>query len=62
MVRNAGGHQVCQKGLKDRKGRVLANSDKRHYQRVVAALAETITLVEQVDARLTSAVGDQSSE
>lgn len=46
---HVGGYQVCQKWLKDRKGRQLTNSDKRHYQRVAAALAETITLMEQVD-------------
>ena len=49
---HVGGYQVCQKWLKDRKGRVLSNSDKRHYQRVVAALAETIALMEQVDAAI----------
>jgi predicted helicase len=49
---HVGGYQVCQKWLKDRKGRELTNSDKRHYQRIVAALAETITLMEQVDAAI----------
>jgi predicted helicase len=49
---HVGGYQVCQKWLKDRRGRVLTNSDIRHYQRIVAALAETITLMEQVDAAI----------
>jgi len=49
---HVGGYQVCQKWLKDRKGRELTNSDKRHYQRIVAALAETITLMGQVDAAI----------
>jgi hypothetical protein len=49
---HVGGYQVCHKWLKDRKGRELTNSDKRHYQRVVAALAETITLMGQVDAAI----------
>ena len=49
---HVGGYQVCQKWLKDRKGRELKNSDIRHYQRIVAALAETITLMEQVDAAI----------
>jgi len=46
-----GGYQVCQKWLKDRKGRALSYDDIRHYQKVVAALAETMTmtLMEQVD-------------
>ena len=49
---HVGGYQVCQKWLKDRKERLLTNSDKRHYQRIVAALAETIALMEQVDAAI----------
>jgi predicted helicase len=44
-----GGYQVCQKWLKDRKGRVLTFDDIRHYQRIVAALAETKQSMEQVD-------------
>src|SRR6185437_6513808 len=46
---HVGGYQVCQKWLKDRKGRTLSFEDIQHYQRAVAALAETITLMEQVD-------------
>jgi predicted helicase len=46
---HVGGYQVCHKWLKDRKGRVLSFDDIRHYQRIVAALAATITLMEQVD-------------
>jgi len=49
---HVGGYQVCHKWLKDRKGRALTNSDIKHYQRVVAALAETITLMERVDAAI----------
>ena len=49
---HVGGYQVCHKWLKDRKGRELTNSDKRHYQRVVAALGETIALMGQVDAAI----------
>ncbi len=44
-----GGYQVCQKWLKDRKGRVLTFDDIQHYQRTVAALAETIDLMKQID-------------
>ncbi len=43
------GYQVCHKWLKDRKGRTLTFADLKHYQRIVAALAETITLMEQID-------------
>jgi Type ISP C-terminal specificity domain len=46
---HVGGYQVCQKWLKDRKGRVLTFDDIKHYQRIVAALAETITLMAGID-------------
>ena len=46
---HVGGYQVCHKWLKDRKGRVLSFEDILHYQRVVAALEETIALMERVD-------------
>jgi predicted helicase len=46
---HVGGYQVCHKWLKDRKGRVLSYEDIRHYQRVVAALGETIALMERID-------------
>lgn len=44
-----GGYQVCEKWLKDRRGRVLTGEDIRHYQRVVVSLRETIRLMEEVD-------------
>lgn len=44
-----GGYQVCEKWLKDRKGRELSINDFYHYQHIVAALAETITRMEQID-------------
>lgn len=44
-----GGYQVCQKWLKDRKGRVLSPEDITHYQRIVVALQETIRLMQQID-------------
>ncbi|HRU24448.1 MAG TPA: helicase [Candidatus Latescibacteria bacterium] len=44
-----GGYQVCHKWLKDRKGRTLTFDDIQHYCRVVAALGETIRLMEQID-------------
>ena len=44
-----GGYQVCHKWLKDRKGRTLSFEDIQHYQRIVAALAETMTLMARVD-------------
>lgn len=46
---HVGGYQVCQKWLKDRKGRTLEYEDGEHYQRIVTALAETIPLMAQID-------------
>ena len=44
-----GGYQVCEKWLKDRRGRELSAEDIAHYQQVVVALGETIKLMAQVD-------------
>lgn len=44
-----GGYQVCEKWLKDRKGRVLSGDDIAHYQRVVVSLKETIRLMKEID-------------
>lgn len=45
-----GGYQVCNKWLKDRRGRTLSKEDISHYQRVVVALSETIRLMAEIDA------------
>ena len=47
-----GGYQVCEKWLKDRRGRRLSFEDLTHYQRVVVALRETIRLMSEVDAAI----------
>ena len=44
-----GGYQPAQKWLKDRKGRVLANADIEHYQKMIVALAETGRIMGEVD-------------
>lgn len=44
-----GGYQVCNKWLKDRKGRRLSEGDIVHYQKIVVALAETIRLMKEID-------------
>lgn len=44
-----GGYQVCQKWLKDRKGRTLSPEDITHYQRIIVALQETIQLMQKID-------------
>ena len=44
-----GGYQVCEKWLKDRKGRTLSADDIAHYQKIVVALSETIRLMAEID-------------
>lgn len=44
-----GGYQVCEKWLKDRKGRALSADDLAHYQKIVVALSETIRLMAEID-------------
>jgi len=44
-----GGYQVCEKWLKDRKGRTLSKGDIAHYQKIVVALSETIRLMKKID-------------
>jgi len=44
-----GGYQVCEKWLKDRKGRRLSKDDTVHYQKIVVALDETIRLMKEID-------------
>ncbi len=44
-----GGYQVCQKWLKDRKGRRLSYDDITHYQKIVLTLRETISLMAEID-------------
>jgi hypothetical protein len=45
-----GGYQVCEKWLKDRKGRTLTKADVAHYHKIVIALSETIQLMQEIDA------------
>ena len=44
-----GAHQVCEKWLKDRKGRRLSAHDITHYQKIVAAISETICIMGEID-------------
>jgi len=44
-----GGYQVCEKWLKDRRGRKLSYEDVCHYQKITVTLDETIKLMAQVD-------------
>jgi hypothetical protein len=49
-----GGYQVCEKWLKDRKGRVLSYDDRIRYQKIVVALQETIRLMGEIDRAIPS--------
>lgn len=44
-----GGYQVCEKWLKDRRGRSFSKGDIDHYQRIIVALAETIRIMTEID-------------
>jgi predicted helicase len=46
---HVGGFQVCEKWLKDRRGRILSKSDIEQYQKIVVALGETIRLMRGID-------------
>lgn len=46
---HVGGYQICDKWLKDRRGRQLSYDDITHYRRVIVALKETIRLMEEID-------------
>ena len=49
---HVGGYQVCERWLKDRKGRKLTYADIQHYQKIVVALRETIRLMAEIDATI----------
>jgi len=52
-----GGYQPCEKWLKDRKGRKLSDDDKDHYRLIVAILAQTRALMQEIDAAITKSGG-----
>ncbi len=47
-----GGYQVCEKWLKDRRGRALIFDDLTHYGKVVTAIKETMRLMAEIDAAI----------
>jgi predicted helicase len=51
---HVGGYQVCEKWLKDRRGRNLSYEDLSHYQKIVAALSETIRIMTEIDKDIPS--------
>jgi predicted helicase len=52
-----GGYQVCEKWLKDRKGRNLTDEDIAHYHKIVISLSETIRLMAEIDQVIESQGG-----
>jgi predicted helicase len=44
-----GGYQVCQKWLKDRKGRRLNFDDISHYRNIISIISETVKIMEDID-------------
>ena len=51
-----GGYVVCDKWLKDRRGRVLDDDDLTHYPKVVESLRKTIAVMQRIEA----AAGDEA--
>jgi hypothetical protein len=47
-----GSYQVCEKWLKDRRGRILCCDDVAPYAKVVTAIKETIRLMTEIDAAI----------
>ena len=47
-----GSYQVCEKWLKDRRGNVLGHEDVRRYRAILVAVAETLGVMEAIDAVL----------
>ncbi len=44
-----GGYKVCDKWLKDRKGKTLSVEDIKHYSAIVLALKKTVDIQEKID-------------
>jgi hypothetical protein len=47
-----GAYQVCQKWLKDRRGRDLQPADLHHFGRIVAAIENTLESMRQIDQEI----------
>jgi hypothetical protein len=52
-----GGYQVCEKWLKDRRGRALTEKDIVHYHRIVIGVHETIRLMREIDEAIDASGG-----
>ncbi|MCU0874670.1 MAG: hypothetical protein MUE50_20255, partial [Pirellulaceae bacterium] len=54
---HAGGHQVCRKWLKDRRGRTLTDRDLAVYLGMVSAIGDTRRIMFEIDAAVQAAGG-----
>jgi len=54
---HAGGHQVCRKWLKDRRGRWLTVGERQAYHQIVSSIGQTLGATEQVDKQISRAGG-----
>ena len=54
---HAGGHQVCRKWLKDRRGRTLTDRDLAVYLGMVSAIGDTLRTMVKIDAAVEAAGG-----
>ena len=46
---HVGGYRVCEKWLKDRKGRCLSFDDIEHYRQMTEAVRQTLRLMTEID-------------
>ena len=47
-----GAYQICKKWLQDRKGDALSHGEVRQYYAILVAVAETLQIMEAIDAAL----------
>ena len=51
-----GAYQVCEKWLKDRRGEALSREDLQQYRAILVAVAETLRVMDEIDAVLWESV------
>ena len=47
-----GAYQVCEKWLKDRRGKVLSHAEVRQYRAILVVIAETLAVIDAIDGVL----------
>ena len=51
---HVGGYQVCEKWLKDRKGRCLSYDDIETYRSITEAIRQTVRVMPEIDSAIPS--------